>query len=125
MKWEIRPDRPVYVQLVERLEAAILTGEYPPGQRVPAVRELAAQAAVNPNTMQRALTELEARGLLETHRTAGRTVTSDGAKLAALRAGLAREQTRAFLTQMRALGLSAQEAVALLDAEAAAEKEES
>lgn len=125
MKWEIRPDRPVYVQLVERLEAAILTGEYPPGQRVPGVRELAAQAAVNPNTMQRALAELEARGLLETHRTAGRTVTSDAEKLAALRAGRARAQARAFLTQMRALGLSGEEAAALLDSEAAAEKEES
>ena len=55
MTWNIQPDRPVYLQLIEQLELALVIGEYPPGTRMPAVRELAAQACVNPNTMQRAL----------------------------------------------------------------------
>ena len=65
MDWQITADRPVYLQLIEQLELAIAAGEYPAGARLPAVRELAAQAAVNPNTMQRALQELEARGLVD------------------------------------------------------------
>ena len=77
MAWDIRADRPVYLQLVEYLQTAVVTGEYPPGSRIPPVRELAGQAGVNPNTMQRALAELETQGLVETHRTSGRTVTEN------------------------------------------------
>ena len=51
MEWQIAAGRPVYIQLVEQLERAVVTGVYPPGERVPAVRDLAAQAQVNPNTM--------------------------------------------------------------------------
>ena len=77
MNWNITAGRPVYVQLVEQLELALVAGEFPPGSRIPPVRELAADAGVNPNTMQRALQELESRGLLQAQRTAGRTVTAD------------------------------------------------
>lgn len=80
MNWSITAGRPVYVQLVEQLELALVTGEFPPGSRIPPVRELAADAGVNPNTMQRALQELESRGLLQAQRTAGRTVTADDAR---------------------------------------------
>ena len=85
MNWNITAGRPVYVQLVEQLELALVAGEFPPGSRIPPVRELAADAGVNPNTMQRALQELESRGLLQAQRTAGRTVTADDAALHALR----------------------------------------
>ena len=61
MNWDITAGRPVYVQLVEQLELALVAGEFPPGSRIPPVRELAADAGVNPNTMQRALQELESR----------------------------------------------------------------
>ena len=71
MQWNITAGRPVYLQLIEQIELAIVTGEYPAGSRIPPVRELAAQAGVNPNTMQRALQELESRGLLQAQRTAG------------------------------------------------------
>ena len=114
MTWDIRPDRPVYLQLVEQLELALVVGEYPPGTKVPAVRELAAQAGVNPNTMQRALQELEVRGLVNTQRTSGRTVTQDVAMLARLREKKARTQAAEFLENMKRLGLSAEESVALL-----------
>ena len=100
MKWNITADRPVYLQLIEQLELAIVAGEYRAGARLPGVREMAAGAAVNPNTMQRALQELEARGLLNTQRTAGRTVTEDKTMIAQLGEQLAAEQIGAFLQMM-------------------------
>lgn len=115
MNWNITAGRPVYLQLVEQLEMALLTGEFPPGSRIPPVRELAAEAAVNPNTMQRALQELESRGLLQAQRTAGRTVTADEATLRALRRRRAAALAQAFLQQMRGLGLTPDEIRALLE----------
>ena len=85
MNWNITAGRPVYVQLIEQLELALVAGEFPPGSRIPPVRELAADAGVNPNTMQRALQDLESRGLLQAQRTAGRTVTANDTVLQALR----------------------------------------
>ena len=79
MDWKLTGDRPIWQQLTEQVALRILTGEYPPGSRLPAVRELAAQAGVNPNTMQRAMAQLEQDGLAVGSRTAGRTVTVDGA----------------------------------------------
>ena len=75
MTWNLTGDRPIWLQLMERLQLGIVTGEYQAGERLPSVRELAAEAAVNPNTMQKALTELERSGLLYAQRTAGRFVT--------------------------------------------------
>ena len=115
MDWSITGDRPVYLQLIEQMERAIVAGEYGAGARLPGVRELAAEAAVNPNTMQRALQELEARGLVNTQRTAGRTVTGDAARIAQLRRQLALRQADAFLNAMRALGYEKPEALALLE----------
>ncbi len=117
MDWTIVAGRPVYLQLIEQLELAIITGEYPPGEKIPGVRDLAAQAQVNPNTMQRALAELEARGLLETQRTAGRTVTSDTEKLAQAQQSLARKLVHDFYRQAAALGLTKAELAALLEQE--------
>lgn len=118
MEWTITAGRPVYLQLIEQLEMAIVTGEYRAGQRLPGVRELAAEAAVNPNTMQRALQELETRGLLATQRTAGRTVTADEAALRALRTQKAAAFTREYWQQMQRLGCAYSEVAALLQAEA-------
>ena len=114
MTWEIRADRPVYLQLVEQLERAIVTGAYPPGSRVPPVRELAAEAGVNPNTMQRALQALEQKGLMTVHRTAGRTVSGDSDMLRRLRADMALAQARAFCRDMARLGQTAEDAAALV-----------
>ena len=117
MEWQIAAGRPVYIQLVEQLERAVVTGAYPPGERVPAVRDLAAQAQVNPNTMQRALAEMESRGLLVTQRTTGRTVTSDTALIAKTRQALAASLAQDFLAQAKALGLTREEILALLQPE--------
>lgn len=115
MNWQISGDRPVYLQLIEQMEQAIVAGAYPPGARLPGVRELAAEAAVNPNTMQRALQELEARGLVCTQRTAGRTVTQDAARIAALQEQLALRQAQTFLQAMQALGYEKAQTLALLE----------
>ena len=117
MEWQIAAGRPVYIQLVEQLERSVVTGVYPPGERVPAVRDLAAQAQVNPNTMQRALAEMESRGLLVTQRTTGRTVTSDTALIAKTRQALAASLAQDFLAQAKALGLTREEILALLQQE--------
>lgn len=69
MPWNLNSDRPIFLQIVERIEMDIISGVYQPGQRLPAVRELASCAAVNPNTMQRALSELERTGLVYSQRT--------------------------------------------------------
>lgn len=77
MPWDLKPDRPIYTQLVEHIELMILSGVYPPGTKLPSVRDLAKEASVNPNTMQRALSKLEEDGLIITHRTSGRSITED------------------------------------------------
>ncbi len=121
MEWNITPGRPVYLQLIEQLELAIVTGAMPAGARVPPVRELAAEAGVTPNTMQRALQELENRGLLKAQRTAGRTVSAGTEQLDTLRRQRAEALAQEFWKQMQALGVSTEETAALL--RAAAEKE--
>ena len=114
MDWNIAAGRPVYVQLVEQMELALVNGTFPPGSKIPPVRELAAQAGVNPNTMQRALQELESRGLLQAQRTAGRTVTAETDALQQLRRKRAAALAADFLRQMKALGLDRSETEELL-----------
>ena len=110
MAWDIRADRPVYLQLVEHLQTAVVTGEYPPGSRIPPVRELAGQAGVTPNTMPRALAELEAQGLVETHRTSGRTVTENEQAVEGMKRALARGCAGEYVKNMGRLGIPQPEA---------------
>ena len=119
MNWNIRNDAPVYTQLVDQIARAIILGQFPPGSKLPSVRDFASDAGVNPNTMQRALAELEARGLLETQRTAGRTVTGDVEKIAQTRRALAQTLVHHFYHQAAALGLTKAEIAALLEQEEA------
>ena len=77
MKWQFSNDAPIYSQLIHQIQVGIVSGAFPPGQRLPSVRDLATEAGVNPNTMQRALAELERDGLVYSQRTAGRFVTED------------------------------------------------
>ncbi len=114
MNWRIENDRPIWLQLYEQLTLRIIAGIYPMGSRIPAVRELAAQAGVNPNTMQRALAQLEENGLAVTNRTAGRTVTEDQARIDELRMELARTKIAEYLQGMQTLGFTEEEARAML-----------
>ena len=114
MEWIIEGDRPIWLQLYEQLTLRIIAGIYPMGGRIPPVRELAAEAGVNPNTMQRALAQLEADGLVATNRTAGRTVTEDAEAVGRVRGRLAEENMELYVTGMATLGYSEEEAASLL-----------
>ena len=116
MAWDLDADRPIYAQLVERIQMQIVSGQYPAGGKLPSVRELAAVAAVNPNTMQKAFAELERSGLIITQRTNGRTVTEDQQKIRDIKEALAQEHVNNFFTKMKELGYTEQEAIELLRA---------
>ena len=85
MAWALNNDRPIYLQLMERIQTDIVSGKYKPGEKLPSVRELALDAAVNPNTMQKALSELERIGLVYSQRTSGRFITEDDTMLKELK----------------------------------------
>ena len=106
---------PIYLQLIEKIQRMIVTGEWRAGERIPAVRELALAFGVNPNTMQRALAQLETEGLVRTERTAGRYVTEDTALIEQLRADTARTLASDFLEKMRGIGYSPAQTAALLE----------
>ena len=104
---------PIYLQLIEKIQRTIVRGEWPAGERIPPVRELALSFGVNPNTMQRALAEMERKGLLYSERTSGRFVTKDQEQILRLRDNLAKEILEDFLLRMEGLGYT-REAVLLL-----------
>lgn len=114
MGWQLDKDRPIYMQLVEELQSRIVSGLYPPGSKVASVRDLAAEAAVNPNTMQRALAELEQSGLLRAERTSGRFVTEDTELIESVRKTLAREKIQAFIRDLTVLGYDKKNMIALI-----------
>ena len=115
MSEQFDASRPIYAQLVERLKARILAGTYPPGGHLDSVRDLAAAAGVNPNTMQRALAQLESEGLVRTERTSGRYVTEDTNLIEQLRAVAAHDIAVDFLEKMRSIGYTPEKAAALLE----------
>lgn len=109
MEWQFSGEIPIYSQLVEKIKLKIVSGEYIPGQRFPAVRELAQEAGVNPNTMQRAMQELERQGFLFSLRTSGRYVTEDTQLIDETKKTMAGELIQKFLKQMEALGFRREE----------------
>lgn len=114
MVWQLDADRPIYTQLIEQIELRILTGEYPAGTRLPSVRDIAAEAAVNPNTMQRALAELERDGLVYSVRTSGRFITEDEEKIKTMKDKMAKEIVRGFLDRMNGLGYKQEEMMQII-----------
>ena len=122
MEWRIRADMPIYAQLVFQIKLAIVSGEYLPGERLASVRELAMDAGVNPNTMQRALQELERDGMVYTQRTSGRFVTEDTKVIESAKKQLAEDQIKDFLEQMGRLGYPKEEILSLLKASIEEEK---
>lgn len=114
MQWKLSDDRPIYVQLMETITAAIASGTLAAGSRLPSVREMAAQAGVNPNTMQRALAELEREGLLYSQRTAGRFVTDQNDRITQKRKELAMQQIRIFLSSMKEMGYTSEQTLNLI-----------
>ncbi len=115
MAWTLDADRPIYLQIVEILSMQIVSGIYPPGAKLPSVRDLAFTAGVNPNTMQKAFAELERQELIITQRTAGRNVTEDAEMIQKLRNDLASRQVEAFLKSMNELGFDTAQIIRLLE----------
>ena len=114
MEWEFRSDLPIYSQLVEQIKLGIVSGKLLPGERLMSVRDMATEAGVNPNTMQRALQELERDGMVYSQRTAGRFVTENMQVIERAKKKLAEEQIRSFLGAMKKLGYQREEIFALL-----------
>ena len=114
MEWKFRSDLPIYSQLIEQIKLGIVSGSFLPGERLASVRDMATEAGVNPNTMQRALQELERDGMVYSQRTAGRFVTENMQVIERAKKKLAEEQIRSFLEAMKKLGYRQEEIPALL-----------
>ena len=114
LQWKFSGNRPVYIQIMEHVRGAILVGALPPGGRIPPVRELASQAQVNPNTMQRALLELEREGLLIAQGALGRFVTKDPEILQTMRQAALDAVIRECAAQCKAAGLTMEQAASML-----------
>ena len=117
MQWQFSNDAPIYTQLIQQVKVGIVTGALPPGERLPSVRDLATEAGVNPNTMQRALAELERDGLVYSQRTAGRFVTEDNTMINTAKRSLAQRHVKTFLEAMLQLGFQKDEIISLIKQE--------
>lgn len=114
MPWDLESDRPIYAQLIEQMEIKICSGAYPPGSKLPSVRDLAQEASVNPNTMQRALAKLEEDGILYTNRTSGKFITEDANMVNQVKNRLAQEQIQEFLEKMKRLGFEQNDILSII-----------
>ena len=117
MAWQFRNDIPIYTQLIAQIQQQIVSGALLPGERLPSVRDLAAEAGVNPNPMQRAMMEMEREELVHSQRTAGRFVTEDAQRIRQLRESMARQRVKEFLEGMYLLGFQTEEIVAFVQKE--------
>ena len=107
-------ERPIYVQLVEKIRIEIISGKLKLGERLPSVRELALTARVNPNTMQKALAELEEEGLVYTERTNGKFVTENKELIEKIKKELAKEKVNNYLNDMKNIGIAYEESIKYL-----------
>lgn len=115
MAWELNNEKPIYVQLMDYIKLGIISGRYNAGDKLPSVRELAHMASVNPNTMQKALSELESTQLIFSNRTSGRFVTDDSELISCCRKNLAMEYCDDFYEKLKSLGLTQAEINELID----------
>lgn len=111
MAWKFTSDAPIYLQIMDEIKLRIAQGRLKPGDKVPAVRDLALKAGVNPNTMQKALSELEREGVLYSQRTSGRFVSDQSEANANLKNNIASKHIEAYINGMRNLGLSNDEII--------------
>lgn len=116
MNWNFTNDRPIYLQLIEQLEREIASGALKPGSWMPPVRELAGKMGISPNTVQRAMYEMERSGLLISRGTEGKTVTEDTVRIESIRQDLARQTLEAFYREMSRLGFTKEQSLQLAEA---------
>ncbi len=115
MEYQFTDDKPIYVQLMDYFKVQIVSGELQEGSRLESVRDLAVKARVNPNTMQKALSELERIGLVRAERTAGRFITDDKERIKKMKQDIAEEEIFLFLNKMKSLGFEKRDVMELLD----------
>ena len=114
VEYNFENDRPIYIQIVERIRTQIVSGTLSQGQRLLSVRELALEYRVNPNTMQKALVELEKEGLVFTERTTGKFVTSNKKLIQKVKSELAKEMVKKYINEMNDIGIDCKEAIKYL-----------
>lgn len=114
MSWTFSSDRPIYSQLIEKIEFLILSGNYKPGEKLPSVREFADITSVNPNTMQKSLAELERKGLIVTQRTSGKFITEDSSLIENLKIQKANELANSFFDEMNKIGYDKEHTIKFL-----------
>ena len=112
---EFESNRPIYLQIVDEIKSRIVSGSYEPGEKLPSVRDFAAELSVNPNTMQRALAQLESEGLIYTERTSGRFVSKDVVIIDSIKDEQAVGCTKKYLREMHALDYRTEEIHRLID----------
>ena len=113
MKWNLDSDRPIFSQIMEIIQKDIVSGVLQPGEKLPSVRNLAADASVNPNTVQKAFSELERMGLVYSQRTTGKFITEDVRMIEETKKEMAKTLISSFLNNMEQLGFTKEEALAL------------
>lgn len=114
MEWKFNDETPIYLQIMEHMKTQIAAGEFKANDKLPSVRELALEAGVNPNTMQKALSELEREGLVYSQRTAGRFVANTDGTTEHLKQSLAKEHMETYLMNMGKIGYTDKQAAHLL-----------
>ena len=114
MEYQFTNDKPIYLQLMDVFKVAIVSGELPKGQRLESVRDLAVIAKVNPNTMQKALSELERIGLVRTERTSGRFITDDEELILSMKNEIAEKEITVFLEKMKSIGISKESVIQMI-----------
>lgn len=115
MAWNFSSDRPVYIQIAERITKSVLSGEYTAGAQIPSVRQLAMEAAVNPNTVQHAFTDLENEGLIISKGTVGRYVTEDTSVIEACREKMASALVKNFVKNITQLSITKEQALKMIE----------
>ena len=114
MAWKFLPDSPVYIQIADKIRCLIISGEYVPGQQLPTVRQFAVEAAVNPNTIQHAFTELEGQGIIVSKGTAGRFVTDNLNEIDMCRKVYVKKIVGDLLATAKRMAVSKEELIAMI-----------
>ena len=115
LAWKFTSDRPVYIQITDRITKSILSGEYKPGEQIPSVRQLALEAAVNPNTVQHAFADLESEGIVVSRGTLGRFVTDDNEIIENSRKKFAEKIVKDFVVNINDLSITKTQAIEMIE----------
>lgn len=115
MAWKFSSDKPVYLQISDKIVKKVLSGEYPVGEQIPTVRQIALEAAVNPNTVQHAFSELENEGLIISKGTMGRFVTEDTEIISVCKHRMAEQLVNDFVKSMGQLSVTKEQAIKMIE----------